>query len=166
MAKGFLCKENIAAIIALVIIYVLLGNIKTIQANPMVPGAVVAVNMIVVVIAGILFGRRVGLTVGFLGTLINAIVTGSSFEFAAIIPHALMGATAGYLRARTSILGASLAILVGHVLNILMFIIFGLLAVAILSTSNFWIGITYETIFGIVSISIICWLYTSLFRKK
>lgn len=82
----------------MIILHVLLGArfFKDIVPNPMVSGTVVAVNMIIIVLTGILFGKEVGLTVGFMGTLTNAFVTGSAFEFATVIPHGIMGYLAGY----------------------------------------------------------------------
>lgn len=153
-------------IIILVVLYVLLGNAPAIRVNPIVPGAIVAVNMIVIVLAGIFFRGRIGAAVGFFGTLINSLVTGSPFEFAAIIPHTIMGWFAGYIKSKTNIVITSFTIIIGHALNILMYLLTNLLDASILGSSVFWIGITYETIFGIVAIIIIAYLCKLIFMKK
>ena len=47
-------RGNLIKIVVMVLLYVLLGNMSSIQKNPIVPGAIVAVNMIIIVLAGIL----------------------------------------------------------------------------------------------------------------
>jgi uncharacterized membrane protein len=85
----------------LILLYVLMGNSRAIQENPFIPGAIIAVNMIVPVVGGILFGRACGFWVGLIGTALNALTpAGSLFEVLAIIPHAAMGYTAGQLSGR------------------------------------------------------------------
>ena len=66
-------QRDVSQVVLPVILYVLLGNARSIQPNPFIPGAVIAVNMVVPVLTGILFGRVPGLLVGLLGTLLNAV---------------------------------------------------------------------------------------------
>jgi uncharacterized membrane protein len=165
-SESIFCKESLITIVVLIILYVLLGNINAIKANPMVPGAVVAVNMIIVVLAGILFGKRTGLAVGLFGTSINALITGSGFEYAAIIPHAIMGWFAGWFKERAKIFWSSFAILIGHALNIVMFLITGLLPASVIAGSTLWIGLTYEAVFGIVSITLLAYLYQAVTKSR
>ena len=81
----------------LIAVYILLGNSRSIQPNPFIPGAIIAVNMIVPVIAGILFGSWTGFLVGIFGTFLNSLTpAGSFFEFLAVLPHGIMGFLAGY----------------------------------------------------------------------
>jgi len=159
-------KKELMITIVMIILYLILGNINSIKSNPVVPGAIVAVNMIVVVIAGILFGKKVGLGTGLAGTFVNAAITGSGFELAAIIPHTIMGWYAGKIANKKRLVISSLAIIVGHILNIIMFLITGLLSISALANSYFWMGLIYGAVFGIISISLICWLYLKIVHKK
>lgn len=150
--------------IILIILYVLLGNARSIEPNPFIPGATLAANMVVPVIAGILFGRYCGLIVGFLGTFLNALSpAGSAFEFAAIIPHSIMGFTAGYFKGPATLRAFSL--LIGHFLNVASFILFGLLPFATITVACFWYGIAYESFIGILAIIILVNIYRLGFKK-
>ncbi len=146
-------------------VYVIVGRFVTqFLPNPMVPGAIIAINMVVVVIAGILFGPTVGAFVGLVGTLINAMVSPSgsrAFEFAAIIPHTIMGLTAGLL-ARVSWAVAGLAILVGHLLNIVAFVLVKLLPVSQMALTIFSVGLLVEAVIDLIVI----WLVVALLRPR
>jgi len=157
---------DIIRIVVLIIIYVLLGNIPQIQQNPIIADATLAVNMIIVVLAGILFGRKAGFSVGLFGTFFNALVTGSPFEFAAIVPHLIMGWTAGALKENSNTFWASLSIILGHLLNILVFLIVGLISLEIIASDTFWYGLGVEALLGIVSINIIVGIYRLVCGKE
>lgn len=134
------------------VIYVLLGNARSTQQNPFIPGANIAMNMIVPVIAGILMGYKIGGLSGFVGTIINAMITQSPFEFAAILPHTLMGIAAGMIPGQTSLLVASCAVVIGHVLNISVFLLVGLMQFINLLEAGFLLGLGLEILFDIVAI--------------
>lgn len=131
--------------------YVILGQVVKFIPNPMVPGAIIAVNMVVVVIAGILWGPVAGAAVGFAGTSVNAFFTpaGNPFEQYAVVPHTIMGIAAG-LAARRSIFAGALTILVGHGLNVLSFISGGLLPMAEVVTPFFFSGLLFEIVVDVV----------------
>jgi uncharacterized membrane protein len=157
--KPFSTKELLQMII-LVILYILIGNARSIQLNPIVPGAVIAVNMIIPVIGGILFGWRVGALVGIFGTAINALTpAGSEFELAAIIPHGIMGFAAGYISEKFPIPLAAASIIIGHILNILSFLAFGLLTFEIINVFRFWYGLAFESLAGIITIVVSIAIY-------
>jgi len=147
--------------LVLIILYILLGNSRSVQPNPFIPGAVIAVNMIIPVIGGILFGKRVGLLAGFFGTLINAALTGSVFEYIAIIPHSIMGFVAGYYMKKLPSPALSFSILIGHGLNIILFLAFKLIP----SLSIwFWYGLAYESFAEILGIIVVTTLYKMIFE--
>jgi len=157
--KAFSRKE-VLLIALLVLLYVLIGNARSIQPNPIVPGAIIAVNMFVPVLAGILLGPRAGLLVGILGTLANALSpAGNPFEFAAILPHGIMGFIAGSFKDRlpTSILASS--IIIGHLLNLVMFVAFRLLPFDALLGLLFWYALAFEALAGIVTITVLATIY-------
>lgn len=136
-------------------LYVIIGQFVRLIPNPMVPGAIIALNMVVVVIAGILLGPAAGALVGLVGTAVNGFMTpaGNPFERAAVIPHAIMGLAAGLIGAR-SVVAGSLTIIIGHVLNILVFVLIGLLPIAAVTVAVFFVGLAFETAVDLVVILI------------
>lgn len=144
----------ITRVALLAAIYVVLGQVTRFIPNPMVPGANVALNMVVVVITGMLLGPGAGALVGLVGTLVNAISpSGNPFEWAAVIPHTIMGLTAGLVGRRALVPGA-LTIIVGHVLNVAAFIIVGLMPAAQMAVTIFSIGLLSEVVIDVIVIVI------------
>jgi uncharacterized membrane protein len=153
---AFKYKNELFKTVIFVALYVLLGNARSVQENPVVPGAVIAVNMVVPVLAGILYGRGQGLLVGFFGTLLAAFSPiGSAFEIAAIIPHSIMGFLAGYFKDKAPTPIVACTLFIGHLLNIIMFVLFSLLPISLVADGQFWMGLLYETFIGIVTIMIL-----------
>ncbi len=144
--------RQIAYVAVLAALYVVVGQVVRFIPNPMVPGAIIALNMVVVVIAGILLGPAAGALVGLIGTGVNGFFTpaGNLFERWAVIPHTIMGLTAG-LAGRRAFLGA-LTIIVGHVLNILVFVQVGLLPLNDVTKALFIYGLAFETLVDIIVI--------------
>jgi uncharacterized membrane protein len=156
--------RQIAYVAVLAALYVVLGQIVRFIPNPMVPGAIIALNMVVVVIAGLVLGPAAGALVGLIGTLVNAASpAGNPFEWAAIIPHTIMGISAGLARRAPVVLGA-LTIIVGHALNIVAFIIAGLLPANQLTATVFSAGLGLEVVIDVVVISIVVPLLRPLTR--
>ncbi|HEV8339836.1 MAG TPA: ECF transporter S component [bacterium] len=160
--------RRIAYVAVMAALYVVIGfYITPLLPNPMVRGAVIAINMVVVVIAGILFGPTVGALVGLIGTSLNAVVGPAAsrpFEVAAIIPHLIMGFSAGWV-ARISRPVAALTILVGHVLNIAAFIIVRLIPLSDLTATIFSVGLLVEAIIDIVVIWLAVAVLTPVVRS-
>jgi len=153
-------KNQIIPTIVLIVLYILIGNARSIQENPFIPGAVIAVNMIVPVIGGILFGRFTGLMTGLVGTALNSLTpAGSIFEIAAILPHAIMGFGAGYFRKAPSLVIPSFALILGHILNLGIFIMLSLIPMHTFTEKGFWLGIGYEIFIGLISIILIVTVY-------
>lgn len=159
--------RQIAYAALLAALYVVVGQFTGRIPNPMVPGANLALNMTVVVIAGSLLGPLLGGLVGLLGTLLNAVSpAGNPFEYAAIIPHTIMGITAGLI-ARVSMPAAALAIIVGHVLNIAAFVTLPLgpqgstlLPLNQLTALVFSVGLLVEAVIDLIVI----WLAVAVLR--
>jgi uncharacterized membrane protein len=131
--------------------YILIGQFVHRIPNPMVPNAIIALNMTVVVIAGILLGPVGGGLVGVVGTFVNGFYTpaGNPFERAAVLPHVIMGLAAG-LAGRRSVFAGALAILVGHTLNVLVFVSRGLMPVTAISGAMFFSGLLFEIVVDVV----------------
>jgi uncharacterized membrane protein len=156
--------RQIAYVAVLAALYVVLGQVVRFIPNPMVPGAIIALNMVVVVIAGLTLGPAAGALVGLVGTLVNAASpAGNPFEWAAVIPHTIMGITAGLARRAPLVLGA-LTIIVGHVLNIVAFIIAGLLPGNQVTATIFSAGLAIEVVIDVIVITIIVPLLRPLLR--
>jgi len=144
----------ITRVALLAAMYVVLGQVTRFIPNPMVPGANVAINMVVVVIAGMLLGPGAGALVGLVGTLVNAVSpAGNPFEWAAVIPHTIMGLTAGLVGRRAMIVGA-LTIIVGHVLNVGAFILVGLMPATQMAVTIFSVGLLTEVVIDVIVIMI------------
>lgn len=155
--------RQIAYVAVLAALYVVIGwQVTQYLPNPMVPGAIIAINMVVVVVAGALLGPGTGALVGLVGTFINALLSPTAsraFEFAAVVPHTIMGLTAGLL-ARINQPAAAFAIIVGHLLNILAFVITGLLPLSQMALTIFSVGLLVETVIDLVVI----WLAVAALR--
>ncbi len=157
--------RQIAYVALLAALYVVVGQLVKFLPNPMVPGAIIALNMVVVVIAGILLGPGSGALVGLIGTFVNAISpAGNPFEWAAIIPHTIMGFTAGVVGRRNLVLG-SLTILVGHVLNVLAFILAKLMPANQMTVTIFSVGLLTEVIVDVVVILVAVPLLRPLVKR-
>ena len=146
--------RQITRVAVLAAVYVVVGQVTRFVPNPMVPGANVALNMVVVVIAGMLLGPTGGVLTGLIGTFVNAISpAGNSFEWAAIIPHTIMGLTAGVVGRRNLVAGA-LTIIVGHVLNVVAFILIGLMPATQMAVTVFSVGLLTEVVIDVIVIVI------------
>ena len=160
-------RRDVFQVVLPVVLYVLLGNARSIQPNPFIPGAIIAVNMVVPVLAGILFGRVPGLLTGLLGTLLNAITpAGSVFEFLSIVPHGTMGWVAGHFRESVPTVFLACSLIVGHGLNILVYVLFGALSITSLFHLAFWYGLIYETFAGVIAVTILAGIYRVGFQPS
>jgi len=151
--------QRIAFIAVFIALYAVVGQVIRFIPNPMVPGAIIALNMTVVVVAGILLGPVPGALVGGLGSLLDGVIRGSTYQLWAIGPHAVMGLVAGLL-VRINPALAALAIIVGHALNIVVYILVGLLPANQVAVGLFWVGLLVETVVDLVVI----WLAVALLR--
>jgi uncharacterized membrane protein len=140
-----------AGAVILAATYVVIGQFVRFFGNPMVPGANIALNMVVVVIAGILLGPAAGALVGLVGTAVNGFLTpaGNPFEQAALLPHGIMGAAAG-LAARRSVFTGALTITVGHGLNVLVFLTRHLMPATAVTSALFFSGLLFEIVVDVV----------------
>ncbi len=140
--------------------YVVMGALVSNIPNPMFPDAILALNMIVIVIAGYFGGPHTGALVGLLGTLCNFLIKipligFDPYEAAAILPHTCMGFVAGRVGETRSRIGTALTVLVGHGLNLLFFVPLGLLPVSMLFSAILWTGLLAEVAVGLILTALI-----------
>ncbi len=160
---GAVLFPHAEVVVALVCIalYVGAGLVLTDLPNPMLPGAILALNMTVIVIAGGLGGPRAGAATGFFGTALTYLLKlmmghSDAFELYAILPHAVMGGVAGLVAlGNVSRITIALTILVGHALNLCTFLLFGLIPADLLRESSFWNGLLAEIALDVLLISLV-----------
>lgn len=110
-------------LIVLVLLYPLTSPLVKYIANPMLPGASIALNMVWIVLAGYFLGPFSGALAGAVGTFLAALIFADVYDGLAVFPHLLMGLSAGYLGNKPNReLPASATILIGHLLNLLIFL--------------------------------------------
>jgi uncharacterized membrane protein len=148
------------------LLYPAVAYIVTYIPNPMVPGAIVALNMIFPILAGHFYGPISGAVAGSLGTALAALLRSSQFDALSVFPHTLMGFIAGWIGPLRSELSSASTILIGHVLNILFYIRLGLLMVPADQVGVTLLGIISEAMIDIVAIVLVIflgkrWLYTA-----
>ncbi|MHA1720504.1 MAG: ECF transporter S component [Promethearchaeota archaeon] len=155
--KEFLkTNEKTIGITVGTLFYPLLSFIVKYIPNPMVPGAIIALNMIFPVLTGYFYGWKSGTVAGAVGTAISAFIRNSIWDALAIFPHALMGYTAGLIYSKFhSDLATSLSIFVGHFFNILFYIRFGLLTIATADIGITILGILTEAMLDIIAIVLV-----------
>lgn len=133
--------------------------------NPFVPSADIALNMIFPILAGYFYGPMSGAVAGALGTGLSAWLGADLYDLAAILPHALMGATAGLAGESRAQFPAAFSVLIGHLLNILSYWRFGLLTFEHLNTLV--LGLLTETTIDVVAtILLIVLLQRWLYKEK
>jgi len=130
----------------------------------MVPGALLALNMVFPVLAGYFYGPLSGAVVGALGTALAALLRADLYDAVAILPHAVMGAAAGLAGDRRNDFLAALSVLVGHLLNLLFFLRLGLMSIPSTTLGVTLLGLTTEVTIDVVAIMLLIvvlkrWLY-------
>ena len=148
-------RKRLIGVIAFTLAYPAMGLAVQFIPNPMVPGAVIALNMILPVLAGYFFGPWSGAVAGGAGTGIASLLNGSMYTILAIIPHTVMGAAAGWTgRFRSEFLTGS-TILVGHALNMIFYLGAGVSTIPAGKAGVTLLGLATESMVDIVAIVIV-----------
>jgi K+-sensing histidine kinase KdpD len=149
--------------------------------NPVIPWGILALDMTVPLIGGILFGPQFGLLLGLGGTSAIYLVS-LPFEVAfdrslllcTIIPLGIAGYLSGALARKQSLFISSLPIALAHLLNVSAYYLTGLRSSAELFTSSVGFGFAAETMIDILLINLVCLGYrwwispqrTLIYRRK
>ncbi len=144
--------KRLVGILVLTLLYPLANPLLVYLPNPMVPDAIIALNMILPVLAGYWFGVWSGVMVGGLGAGLSALLWVNAFDAYAILPHALMGAAAGWFGERRAQTPAAFSILIGHGLNILFYWRMGLMLLDASRIGPILLGLTAEATIDVVAI--------------
>lgn len=154
-----------AGIIIFILIYPIIQIFLNHIPNPILPGAIVALNMILPVLCGFLFGPMSGFVSGAAGAGISALVFGSLYISASVLGIAIMGYVAGILGKKRWELLASLSIFAGHILNMVFFFRIGLVKFNPDQIQFILLGIISESTIDIVAITLLGFLLKRKFYE-
>jgi len=132
--------------------------------NPMVPGAIVSLNMILPVLAGHFYGPLSGAIAGGVGTLLAALWLSNKFYAVGLISMTILGAIAGWAGIRRSETLSAMTIIPAHLLNMLLLTHLELLVIQPEQIKVILLGLATETMIDIVAIVLVItllkkWLY-------
>lgn len=160
-------KRDIYHILLLILIYVLLANAKSLKFNPFIPGRLMESYMVLPIIAGILFGCRVGLLSGILGTITAAIIPKlNTTGFIDIVPHGIIGLLAGLYTNKIPSPILAFLIVLGHIIKTGIDISLGNLSLDVVLQQTFIIGLIYESFIGVITIIVISSIYRLGFEER
>lgn len=177
MKRKLFGQKRVSMISSLSLFYIALGSYSiTYIPNPFLNGFPIAFNMTVIVFAGIVFGKKTGFFVGICGSILAIIFAlflkpdtpSYLYAISNMIPHALMGYSAGVISEKYNIFLGSLTIIIGHILNIFNFILIGLFSISQIN-GVFWQSIAFETLVDIIAINMVCMIFLISFpfiKKK
>ena len=156
--------KRLIGVIVFTLLYPAMAPLVEYIPNPMVPGAIVALNMIFPVLAGYFYGPLSGAVAGGVGTALAALLRVSMFDGLAIFPHIAMGLAAGWTGKYRSEILSSITILVGHALNMLFFLRLELFTIPAEEVGVTLLGLAAETMIDIITIVLVIvllkrWLY-------
>jgi len=139
-------------------LYAALGNARGLDRHPLfeIEGAHVAVWMVVPVIAGSLGGLRTGALVGILGPMTQYLTPGgTNLDLLNTLPHCAMGCLAGHLGKHHANPIPALALILGHVLNAIVFSIAGVWGPETWITPSIYGLVAQEIAVGIVVVTVV-----------
>ncbi len=154
-------RQHWTSILIGIFSYCALGLLLQGLPNPMLPGGMVALNMVIIVIVAYFNGPVAGAIVGFTATFVNFLLKlplyGSPdwYELGAILPHTIMGAVAGVVARNNGKITTGITIVIGHTLNLLVFLISGLLPLTLILNPIFWNGILAEAAINVIVIALV-----------
>ena len=145
-------KKQLIGTLVFTLLFPVLGSLVQYIPNPMVPGAIISLNMIIPILAGYFYGPLSGLVVGSTGTLLAALLQANQFYLAGIYSLALVGALAGWIGSNyRSEIPSAATILVAHAANILIFLRMGMLVIPPERIGVTLLGLATESMIDIVA---------------
>lgn len=133
--------------------------------NPMVPGAIVSLNMILPILAGYFFGPLSGLVAGAVGVWLTALFQVDQFYLSGVFTLGLIGMLAGLIgRNHRAEISTAVTIILAHIINILVLIRMGMLSIPADRLGVTILGLSSEAAIDIIAILLLIftlkrWLY-------
>lgn len=159
-------RTHFLGVLLLVLLYPAIAPITRHIPNPMVPGASIALQMILPVLSGYFFGPFSGMLTGGCGAAMSAFLYADMFDALAVFPHSVMGFMAGWLvKYESDIIPAS-AVIIGHILNMAFFIRLGLIPIPVERLGVILLGLATETTIDLVAIILMMAILKRFPRQK
>ncbi len=157
-------KQRLIGIVVFTFLFPATAPLVQYIPNPMVPGAIVSLNMILPVLAGHFYGPLSGAVAGGAGCLLTALWLSNEFYAVGVISMIVVGAAAGWIgKYRSDVLSAA-TIILAHALNMLILTRVGLLVIPPEQAGVTLLGLAAEAVIDIVAIVLVVvllkrWLY-------
>ena len=149
-------KSLIMGVVISTLLFLALGYIMVYIPNPMVPGANIALHMIVPILAGYFYGPKSGAVVGFGGCLLATLLMANQFYTVGVTSLTIVGILAGWIggKYRSGVLSA-LTIILAHAINMLILLRVGLVVIPPENIGVTLLGLASESAINIVAIILI-----------
>ncbi len=158
-------RIQLLGILVFTLLFPVLASLVQYIPNPMVPGAIISLNMILPILAGYFFGPFSGLIVGSTGILLAALLQADKFYITGVYSLALAGALAGWIgRKRRLHFFSAATIFIAHTMNILVLLRMGMLDIPSDRIGVTILGLVTESVIDIIAVLLIIellwrWLY-------
>ncbi len=159
-------KTRILGVLLLVLLYPAIAPLTRHIPNPMVPGASIALQMILPVLAGYFFGPLSGMVAGGCGAATSALLYVDMFDALAVFPHSVMGYMAGRLTKYESDIIPASTIIIGHILNMIFFLRLDLIQLPMERLGVILLGLATETTIDLVAVILLMALFKPFSIKK
>jgi hypothetical protein len=142
--------------IALIALYVLLSNAKTITLNPFLD---LNVNwyLSLVIVGGIILGSLAGFSIAVIGSILNLILFPNTFSILLLIIHSLVGLLSGRIFKKYFSLKVFFIIFFANLINYIVFYLFNY-SLFVLSF-NLLLGFFYEVLLTLIIVFIFYYIY-------
>ncbi len=158
-------RVQLLGILVFTFLFPVLASLVQYIPNPMVPGAIVSLNMILPILAGYFFGPLSGLITGSTGVLLAALFQADQFYIVGVYSMGFVGVLAGWIggRRRLQILSAA-TIFIAHTMNILVLLRIRMLDIPLDRVGVTLLGLVTESVIDIIAVLLIIellwrWLY-------
>lgn len=137
------------------LLYVVSGQMMQSITHPLFSETSLRLNIVIPVLVGYWCGVLPGALVGAFGPLLSFLLTlilgqPDFYQVVNVLPYAIMAAATGWKEGHETRLGASLTILIGHLLSVLGYTLAGLIPFSLLGESSLWMGLLAEVMLNLL----------------